>query len=161
MSIRISSVAILLCFFFTGCNKSSSNNNSNSSGGTAQWTIKGVTYNSLIVSLSNNNNGISVLAAFSVPITDQVNIFFGVNQPVAGTYTVSDNNPTMTTPNLSATQCSLQAVTGKILYTSAGKAGDKVNVTIAGTSLTASFANVSIMDSTGAITTITGSVTTH
>jgi hypothetical protein len=133
---------------FYGCGKSSSG----STGTTvtsSQWTLNGTTYKG-IISGYDTASSLGILNSTDAS-GNSITIIFYSHPETNGTYTVSD------AANSNDCTIDVQTISPSVIYTSTGKTGDIVNLTISGGKLNAAFTGVTVANG-GTTTTTTGTV---
>ena len=136
---------------FYGCSKS--NSNSSATPSTTQWTLNGVTYKGVTTGYTDTTSGLGILVSVDAKGNSLSVIFF--SHPSAnGTYVVTDESPT---PANSVTiQMYVYSGGAGEIYTSTGKTGDQLNLTITDEKVKVSFTDITLANGS---TTGTGSGT--
>lgn len=141
-------------FIFYGCSKS--NGGSAAITGTAtQWTLKGITYKGLETNYNDTTTGLGIFVSADAA-GNFISIIFYSHPAANGDYTVTNGG----IPAAGA-YCQIQVYTytgtAGTIYTSTGKSGDIVKVSISGGKITASFTDVTV--AIGSVTaTVSGTV---
>jgi hypothetical protein len=129
----------LTAALFCGCSKS--NSNSTATPSTSQWTLNGVTYNGITTGYNDTTSGLGILVSVDAKGNSLSVIFFS-HPSVNGTYVVTDESPI---PANSVTiQMYVYNGSSGNIYTSTGKAGDQLNLTIADEKVKVSFTDITL-----------------
>ena len=130
---------------FGGCHKSNAAPGA-ATGGSSQWSLKGTTYNGLSVRYDDTSTGLAVLVSADAK-GNEISIIFYSHPAASGTYTVTNGGITSAGP-----YCLIQefvyANNTSTIYSSTGKTGDMLNLTISGGKVKVSFTNVTMMANT-------------
>lgn len=129
----------LMAILLYACSKSNSGTAAKSNG--TQWTLNGVTYYGVVTGYNDTSTGLGILTSADATGNYLGVIFF--SHPAAnGQYVVTDGATGQ------ANGCEVQLGVYKSgvseIYTSAGKTGDQVNVSITGGKITISFTNITV-----------------
>jgi hypothetical protein len=148
--IKLLLLAITAVLFY-GCSKT--NSGSTATPSTSQWTLNGVTYNGIITGYNDTSSGLGILVSADAKGNSLSVIFFS-HPSVNGTYVVTDESPV---PANSVTiQMYVYNGSSGEIYTSTGKAGDQLNLTIIDEKVKVSFTDITLANGS---TTATGSGT--
>jgi hypothetical protein len=130
---------VITAMLFYGCSKSNSGSTATSS--TSQWTLNGVTYNGVTTGYNDTSSGLGILVSVDAKGNSLSVIFF--SHPSAnGTYVVTDESPI---PANSVTiQMYVYSGGSGEIYTSTGKAGDQLNLTITNEKVKVSFTDITL-----------------
>jgi hypothetical protein len=132
-----------------GCSKS----NSGTSSSTSQWTLNGVTYKGITTGYNDTTTGLGILVSVDAK-GNTLNVIFFSHPSANGTYVVTDESPT---PANSVTiQMYVYNGSSGEIYTSTGKAGDQLDLTITNDKVKVSFTDITLANGS---TTATGSGT--
>ena len=137
---------------FPGCHKSNSGGINSASG--SQWTINNTTYHGLVTTYNDTSSALGILVSADAA-GNYISVVFYSHPSTGGTYTVINGS------SPGGTSCLITVATNSggssALYSSTGKTGDKVTLTIVGGKLTASFTGITVVSGT-TTTTVTGTV---
>src|SRR5450755_1807528 len=126
--------AAVICFAFLGCSKSNSPSNG------TQWTLNGTTYKGLVTTY-DTSSGLGILTSADAT-GNTITVTFYSHPMVNGSYVVKAPGSANTT------ECTISVSTyisgTSTIYTSPGKAGDMLNLTISSNKLTASFTDITV-----------------
>jgi hypothetical protein len=132
-------IALAVC----SCSKTSGSSNSSTTGPN-QWTLKGTTYTGLSIGYNDTTSGLGVLVSAAAGGNTLTVIFYS-HPATNGAFMVTNGG--VTAPG---TQCMIQVGVYKNnaydIYTSTGKTGDQVNLTISGGKVKVSFTNITVSD---------------
>jgi hypothetical protein len=136
---------------FYGCSKSNSGSSAKPSA--TQWTLYGVTYKGVTTGYNDTTTGLGILVSVDAKGNSLSVIFF--SHPTAnGTYVVTDESPT---PANSVTiQMYVYNGSSGEIYTSTGKTGDQLDLTIVNEKVKVSFTGITLANGS---TTATGTGT--
>ena len=139
----------ITAILFYGCSKS----NSKASSSSSQWTLNGVTYTGITTGYNDTTTGLGILVSVDAKGNSLSVIFF--SHPTAnGTYVVTDESPI---PANSVTiQMYVYSGGSGEIYTSTGKTGDQLDLTITDEKVKVSFTDITLANGS---TTATGSGT--
>jgi hypothetical protein len=151
------SVLVLIAgssLLFAGCSKSNAASNT-STGGVNQWTLKGTTYKGLSSRYDDTSSALAILTSADAG-GNLISVIFYSHPSASGTYTVTNGGISS-----AGAYCLIQefvyANNTSTIYSSTGKTGDMLNITITGGKLKVSFTNVTMSDNT-TTTTSSGTV---
>ncbi len=158
--IFVSSFALIALLSLNSCKKDSSSSSSSKS----TWTLGSssrtadITTTGTATLISDPNDGENYFISASASSGDDIaSITFKDKPTVSKTYTVISSASALGT---NANACIVGAVSGfSEFYTSTGKVGDVVTVTVSGGKITASFSNITVEEfSSSGQKTITGNL---
>jgi len=122
-----------------GCSKSSGGSTTASSP--SEWSLNSTNYKG-DTAVYNATSGLGVLTSAD-PAGNTITVIFYSHPSANGTYAVTDGGITS-----AGLYCEINVETytpgTSIIYTSTGKSGDEVDVTVAGDKITASFKNITV-----------------
>jgi hypothetical protein len=141
----------LTASLFYGCSKS--NSGSTAAPSATQWTLNGVTYNGVTTGYNDTSSGLGILVSVDAK-GNYLSVIFYSHPSASGTYVVTDGSPFPA----NSVQIQMYVYTGSAgeIYTSTGKAGDQLDLTVTGGKVKVSFTGITL--SYGSTTT-TGSGT--
>jgi hypothetical protein len=124
---------------FYGCSKN--NSSSTTTPSTTQWTLNGVTYKGVLTGYNDTSSGLGILVSVDAKGNSLSVIFF--SHPSAdGTYVVT--NGSAIPANSVYIQMYLYNGSAGEIYTSTGKAGDQLNLTITNAKIKVSFTGITL-----------------
>ncbi len=129
----------LIAVFFYGCSKS--NSGSTTKPSTSQWTLNGVTYKGVLTGYNDTSSGLGILVSVDAKGNSLSVIFF--SHPSAdGTYVVT--NGSAVPANSVYIQMYVYSGGTGVIYTSTGKTGDQLNLTITNEKVNVSFTDITM-----------------
>ena len=137
----------LTASLFYGCGKS--NSGSTTKPAATQWTLNGVTYNGVTTGYNDTTTGLGVLVSVDAK-GNYLSVIFFSHPSASGTYVVTDGSAI---PNNSV-QIQMYVYTGSAgeIYTSTGKAGDQLDLTVTNGKLKVSFTGITLSYGSGTAT---------
>jgi hypothetical protein len=141
---------VLITSLFYGCSKS--NSNSTAASSTSQWTLNGTTYKGVTTGYNDTTTGLGILVSVDAK-GDYLSVIFYSHPLASGTYIVTDGSPASNTVQI---QMYVYSGGAGQIYTSTGKTGDQLDLTVSGGKIKVSFTDITL--ASGA-TTVTGSGT--
>lgn len=147
---KIFLLALTACLLF-GCSKS--NSGSTATTASTQWTLNGVTYKGISTGYNDTTTGLGILVSVDAK-GNYLSVIFYSHPSANGTYVVTNGSP-YPANSVEIQMYVYNGSTGEI-YSSTGKTGDQLNLTITGGKIKVSFTDVTM--SYGSTTT-TGSGT--
>jgi hypothetical protein len=146
---------VLIALAICGCSKSSGSASSTTNG-PSQWTLKGTTYTGLVTGYNDTSSGLGILVS-AAAAGNTLSIIFYSHPAANGAFMVTNGG--VTAPG---TQCMIQVGVYNNntydIFTSTGKTGDQVNLTISGGKIKVSFTNITVSDNT-TTSTVSGNLT--
>lgn len=124
---------------FCACSKS--NSGSTTPSGSTTWTLNGVNYTAAVTAYNDTSTGLGILLATDVK-GDFISIIFFSHPAANGQYVVTSDG----TGQANGCQIQVAVYSGGVsqIYTSTGKTGDMVTVTIKNGKLTAACTGVTV-----------------
>ena len=132
-SFFLTSLISISLIIFYGCSKSSSTTTTSSS----QWTLKGVKYTGL-ATVYDTSSSLGTLTSADAA-GHFVSVTFYTHPTSSSSFTETDGSI------VNSIDCLIDVYDGTNIFSSTGVTGDKVNLTISGGKLTASFTNVTVL----------------
>jgi hypothetical protein len=129
----------LTAVLFYGCSKSNSGSTTTSS--TSQWTLNGVTYKGVTTGYNDTSSGLGILVSVDAK-GNFLSVIFYSHPSASGTYVVTDGSPIPA----NSVQIQMYVYTGSagVIYTSTGKTGDQLNLTITDEKVKVSFTDITL-----------------
>jgi hypothetical protein len=136
---------------FYGCSKS--NSGSSATPSTTQWTLNGVTYKGVTTGYNDTSSGLGILVSVDAK-GNYLSVIFFSHPSASGTYVVTDGSPIPA----NSVQIQMYVYTGTAgkIYTSTGKTGDQLDLTITNQKVKVAFTGITLANGS---TTVTGSGT--
>jgi hypothetical protein len=143
-------LAITVVLFYA-CSKSNSGSSATTSQ--SQWTLNGVTYKGVTTGYNDTTTGLGILVSVDAK-GDYLSVIFYSHPSANGTYVVTNGSPFPA--NSVEVQMYVYSGTAGAIYTSTGKTGDQLDVTITNQKVKVAFTNITLANGS---TTVTGSGT--
>jgi hypothetical protein len=144
-------IAITAIIFF-GCSKSKTSPATAASS--TEWTLNGTTYKGLVTTYNDTTTGLGILVSVD-PAGNYLSVIFYSHPAANGTYTVTNGGVTSLDNTDCQIECGVYTGSASDIYTSTGKTGDQLNLSISGGKLKVSFTNITVAYNQ-TITTVSG-----